>query len=45
MIERIYQSGYGSYGNVVQFKFDGQFAQDGVTADTAVRSDVYLDLM
>ena len=28
---------------VAQLKFDGQFAADGVTADTAVRSDIYLD--
>ncbi len=28
---------------VGQLKFDGQFAADGTTADTAVRSDVYLD--
>ena len=32
-----------TFGNVVQLKFDGQFEQDGVTADTAVRSDIYLD--
>ena len=28
---------------VTQLKFDGQFAADGVTADPAVRSDIYLD--
>jgi hypothetical protein len=28
---------------VKELKFDGQFKTDGVTADTAVRSDVYLD--
>jgi len=28
---------------VGQLKFDGQFAADGTTEDTAVRSDVYLD--
>ncbi len=28
---------------VAQLKFDGQFAADGVTADTAARSDIYLD--
>ncbi len=28
---------------VIQLKFDGQFAADGVTADPAVRSDIYLD--
>jgi hypothetical protein len=28
---------------VAQLKFDGQFAADGVTADTAVRSNIYLD--
>lgn len=28
---------------IVQLKFDGQFQTDGATADTAVRSDVYLD--
>ena len=32
-----------TFGNVIQLKFDGQFAADGSTADTAVRSDVYLD--
>ena len=30
-------------GVIKELKFDGQFQTDGVTADTAVRSDVYLD--
>jgi len=32
-----------NFAAVVQLKFDGQFAADGTTADTTVRSDVYLD--
>ncbi|MDA9201621.1 T9SS type A sorting domain-containing protein [Flavobacteriaceae bacterium] len=28
---------------ISQMKFDGQFAADGLTADTLVRSDIYLD--
>jgi len=32
-----------NFAAVGQLKFDGQFAADGTTADTAVRSDVYLD--
>jgi len=31
------------FSAVGQLKFDGQFAADGTTADTTVRSDVYLD--
>ncbi|MBT4679046.1 MAG: T9SS type A sorting domain-containing protein, partial [Flavobacterium sp.] len=31
------------FSDVGQLKFDGQFAADGTTADTTVRSDVYLD--
>ncbi|MDG1822128.1 MAG: T9SS type A sorting domain-containing protein [Flavobacteriaceae bacterium] len=30
-------------GSIFQMKFDGQFQTDGVTADTAVRSSIYLD--
>ena len=32
-----------NFAAVAQLKFDGQFAADGTTADTTVRSDVYLD--
>ena len=28
---------------ISQMKFDGQFASDGAAADTAIRSDIYLD--
>ncbi len=31
------------FSAVGQLKFDGQFAADGTTSDTTVRSDVYLD--
>lgn len=30
-------------GDIKELKFDGQFQTDGMTADTAVRSNVYLD--
>ncbi len=36
-------TGVTTPGAVTQLKFDGQFAADGVTADTAARSDIYLD--
>lgn len=32
-----------NFASVAQLKFDGQFASDGTTADTAARSDIYLD--
>ena len=36
-------SGITTPQDVIQLKFDGQFAADGATADVAVRSDIYLD--